>query len=114
VDVRRTLWRLHATLLNFGLGVVDIDRVEMGMTGHKAPYELFSYVVGMRFGVELDGISGFGLDVADQVTKRDDEGVVTTRADSRGIIAARHRGTEERTAIVIRPIDVHDRVGGRR
>ncbi len=67
----------------------------MGMTGHKAPYELLSYVVGMRFGVELNGVGGFGLDVADDVTHRDDKGVVTTRADSRGIIAAGHRGTEE-------------------
>jgi hypothetical protein len=95
VDARRSLWRLHATLLNFGLGVVDIDRIEMGKTGHKAPYKFFSDVVGMGFGVELNGVGGVGLDVADHVTHRDDKGVVTTWADSRGIIAAGDRGTEE-------------------
>ena len=67
----------------------------MGMTGHKAPHELLSYIVGMRFGVELDGIGGFGLDVTNNMTNRDDKGVVTTWADSRGVIAAGHRGTEE-------------------
>ncbi len=67
----------------------------MGMTGHKAPYELLSDVVRMGFGVELDGIGGFGLYIADDVANRDDKGMVTSRANSRGVIAAGHRGTEE-------------------
>jgi hypothetical protein len=91
----RALWRLHATLLNFGLSVVDIDRIEMGMTGHKAPYELLSDVVRAGVGVELDGIGGFGLYTADDVANWDDKGVVTARANSRCVIAAGHRGAEE-------------------
>ena len=67
----------------------------MGMTGHKAPYEFLSDVVGMGFGVELDDIGSVRLDVADHVTNRDDKGMVTTRANSRGVIAAGYRGTEE-------------------
>ncbi len=95
MDARRTLWRLHATLLNFGLGVVDIDWIQMGMTGHKAPHKFFSDVVGMGIGVELDGVGGFGLDVTDNMTNRDDKGVVTTWADSCSVIAASHRRTQE-------------------
>lgn len=67
----------------------------MGMTGHKTPYEFLSDVVRVGFGVELDGIGGFGLDVTNNMTNLDDKGVVTTWADSRGVIAAGHRGTEE-------------------
>jgi hypothetical protein len=67
----------------------------MGMTGHKTPYEFLSDVVRVGFGVELDGIGGFGLYTADDVANRDDKGMVTSRANSRGVIAAGHRGTEE-------------------
>jgi hypothetical protein len=56
---------LYATLLNLGLRLVVVDRVDMRMAGQATPHELFADVVDARVRVDLDLVGAFGaLDTA--------------------------------------------------
>jgi hypothetical protein len=51
---------LHATLLNLGLRLVVVDRIEMWMSAQNAPHEFFPDVVDTRVRVDLDLVGAFG------------------------------------------------------
>lgn len=83
------------------------------MAGQNTPSDLFFNVVGVRFRVDLNGVGGLRLYPGDQVPGRNDKGVITAGIGPRGVIAAGHRGPEQRTGIIVRAVNVNNRIARR-
>ncbi len=85
----------------------------MGMAGQHTPSEFLADVVGSRLGVECGFITGFAArHTAFDFTGRNDKGVIAARSDARGFIATSDWRAQQRTAVMIGPIDVDDRIAG--
>jgi hypothetical protein len=83
------------------------------MASQDSPSELLFNEVSVGFDVDLDSISSLGLYITDNVSDRNYEGVITTRANARGVVTTGYGGTEERPSIVRGPVNVNNRFARR-
>jgi len=84
---------LDTTGLNLILRLIVVDWIKVWMTGQNAPSDFLFDVVRMRFGVELDGIGSFSLDVTNNVPGWNYKGMIATRANPRGFVVAGNGGS---------------------
>src|ERR1700758_1246704 len=88
----------------------------MRMARHHAPPDLFADIVNSLAAVDFNLIGGFGPlhGAFGLLAGRHDESVIAARTDSCHIVAADNRPAEQRGRVMIRTIDVNDRLAGRR